>query len=74
MGESRNTKFIENNNGHNFEIVLLIILFIYNGINFIRLEGNTLPIPATLFNLIIILALVVLLLNKKIYLQKKIKF
>ena len=52
-------------------IVLLIILFIYNGINFIRLEGNTLPIPATLFNLIIILALVVLLLNKKNILAKK---
>ena len=61
MEESRNTKYIENKNGRNFVIVLLIILFIYNDINFIRLEGNTLPIPAALSNLIIILALVVLL-------------
>ena len=71
MGDTRHTKYIENKNGYNFVIVLLIILFIYNGINFLRLEVNTLPVPLTLFNLIIILALVVLLLNKKISLQKK---
>ena len=66
--DRNNTKYIENKNEHCF---LLIILFIYYAINFLRTEGNTRPIPATLFNLIIILALLVLLLNKKNILSKR---
>ena len=72
MGDDRNnTKYIENKNEHCFWLIILIILFIYYAINFLRTEGNTRPIPATLFNLIIILALLVLLLNKKNILSKR---
>ena len=45
-------------------IILLGILFLYNGFKFIGNEGNKSPILSTLFNMIIILFIILIVLHK----------
>ena len=46
----------KNKNQNSFFIITLLALFIVNAMKFLNIEGNGLPIPASLFNMIIILA------------------
>jgi len=55
--EERETKL-------NFIVLLLIALFFYNGYNFINSQGNKHPLVASLFNMIISLAILIFIYPK----------
>ena len=45
----------------NFIVILVIALFFYNGYNFINIQGSKHPLVASLFNMIISLAILIFL-------------
>ena len=48
-----------------------LIWFILNIVKFYNKEGNEMPIPTTLFNLIIILAFFTFILYKKVFIKEE---
>ena len=55
----------ERNNKINLIGLILIMLFLYNGYNFLNKEGSEHPLLGLLFNMIIFLAALVFLYHKK---------
>ena len=48
----------------NYIIILIIILFFYNGFNFLNTQGNGHPLVSPLFNMIEALAILIFIFHK----------
>ena len=62
MGEAK--KF-EKNDNRTYIIMIIIIFLLYNSFKYINIPGSELPLPNTLFNLILFIVLLVLALHFK---------
>ena len=55
----------------NIFVFLLIILFLFNGYNFINTDGSHNPLVACLFNVIIFLAIIIFIYHKSEFIKGK---
>ena len=64
MGEINKNRLLNNNAG-NIMIIVLALLFVYFATRFLTTEGNAHPLVNSLFDMIVILAILVVVFHKR---------
>ena len=64
MGEIKKNRLLNNNAG-NIMIIVLALLFVYFATRFLTTEGNAHPLVNSLFDMIVILAILVVVFHKR---------
>ena len=64
MGKIKKNRLLSNNEG-NIMIIVLALLFVYFATRFLTTEGNTHPLVNSLFDMIVIIAILMVIFHKR---------